>query len=67
MRKYVKPMAAKLTFNYNENVVASNGYTTTDASTQWWQCHTRYEYNDAPATCGPHTEMSTAYWVCNNN
>ena len=67
MKKYSTPKAEKLTFEYTDNVTASNGYTTTDVSTQWWTCHTRYEYGDSPMVCGSQSEMSTAYWVCNNN
>ena len=64
MKKYITPMVEKLKFNYSNNVVASSGYKTTDVSTQWWECHTRYEYNDSPSICGPqHSEVSTAYWV----
>ena len=67
MKEYTKPLAEKLDFNYSENVAASRVFTTTDATTQWWECHTRYEYGDSPATCGSQSEMSTAYWVCDNN
>lgn len=66
-RTYITPMAEKLVFSYTDNVAASNTYSTTDLSTQWWECHSRFEYNDSPSLCGPKTEMSTAYWVCNNN
>ena len=67
MRKYVTPKAEKLTFNYSNNVNASATFPTTDVSTQWWECHTRYEFGDSPVICGSQNEMSTAYWVCNNN
>ena len=45
---YIVPEAMKFEFNYSENVAASGSgrtYTTTDATTQWWECHTRYEFN----------------------
>ena len=67
MRKYNTPMAEKIHFDYSNNVTASRTYTTTDASTQWWECHTRYVYGDSPVICGSQKEISTAYWVCNNN
>ena len=67
MKRYVTPIAQKFEFNYTDNVTASSGYTTTDVSTKWWTCHTRYVYGDSPAVCGSQGEVSNAYWVCNNN
>lgn len=67
-KEYTTPLAEKVEFDYSENVTASGAtsYTTTDMSTQWWECHTRYVYGDSPSVCGSQNEMSTAYWVCNN-
>ena len=56
MKEYITPMAQKFEFDYSENVTASSAcsYTTTDVSTQWWECHTRYDYGDSPTVCGSH-------------
>ena len=65
---YIVPEAMKFEFNYSENVAASGSgrtYTTTDATTQWWECHTRYEFNDSVAICGQDGhDVTNAYWLC---
>ena len=69
-KEYIKPEAEKIAFDFSDNVTASgaNGsrtYTTTDATTEWWECHTRYEFNDSVEVCGQDEhEVTHAYWLC---
>ena len=66
-KEYMKPRAERIIFEYDENVTASRSYTTTDATTQWWECHTRYEFNDSVEVCGQDGhETTNAYWLCDN-
>jgi hypothetical protein len=64
-KEYMKPEATIITFDYSENVTASRTYTTTDQTTQWWECHTRYEFNDSVEVCGQDGhDVTHAYWLC---
>lgn len=68
-KEYTVPMAEKFEFNFSENIAASGNrtYTTTDATTQWWECHTRYVFNDSVEICGQDGhDVTNAYWLCNN-
>ena len=64
-KEYMKPEAERIVFDFSENVTASRTYTTTDATTEWWECHTRYEFNDSVEVCGQDGhDVTHAYWLC---
>ena len=67
-KTYQTPVAEKVSFDYEENVTASNSngisYATTDESNDWWTCNIRYD--DAADVCGQDEhENSNPFWRCN--
>ena len=63
MKEYIKPMAEKVEFNYEENVSASISYATRDIDQIGYECHEHYA--DAEHVCGQDGHnVSNPYYRC---